>query len=203
MRNRNLKIAIAVLTFSASSLVLAEGIYVGAGGVQNRADADATSSTASYSASASSSTSSNAFIGYKRDFGNNFLLGAEARFVSGYGKMDSYTGPAGGFSGITTEIKNSGGEYSLLPEVKVSDVLGLFARIGVSRVRLDASGGGSTVTGDDVNANVLGIGASYAISKTFAVRAEYQTLSLEFSNAAGGTTKARSSGFGIAGVLTF
>jgi OmpA-OmpF porin, OOP family len=63
-------------------------------------------------------------------------------------------------------------QASAIGKLPVSDVVDVYGRLGLARVTYEASGGGES--GSDTKTKALfGVGASYALSDKFSLRAEY------------------------------
>lgn len=212
------KILFAILWGVGSLLALttpaaADGPYIGLGVMQNQSSFQLQNTLlTNYVASdTSNTTNANLFAGYQKDLSKQFWLAGEIRWVNGYGSPEDTSYTAGGsrytVSGKTKEAL----EFSLLPGFRASDSVDLFARIGITQVKSDnedSSRGGLRET-TTTDATVWGLGAKFALTKNFSLRAEYQSLNIKDSNftISGATTsnnvKTKSSGFGIAAILDF
>lgn len=175
-----------VAVLGSGVVVAADGLYVGAGVMHNTASARMTNPAgATTDLKSGDQNNLNAFAGYHMSF-RSLSLAGELGYADGYGK-------SGTVGGASATLKNSGPEYSILPGYKVSKDLEVFGRYGVTRV--DVSLDGSSKSADS---RVLGLGADYAVSKQYSVRAEYQKRTVSDIVDSSISGKAKASGYGVA-----
>lgn len=188
MKSKTKMLGVALVAALGSGVVVAaDGLYVGAGVMNNTASvkmADAAGVT--IDAKSGDQNNLNAFTGYHASFGS-FGLAGEIGYADGYGK----TGTVNNSSG---KLKNGGLEYSVLPSYKVSKDVEVYARYGVTRVDVKIE----TVGSDTADATVKGLGLDYALTKQIGVRAEYQVMDVRKVSMGGLTGTPKSSGYGVA-----
>ncbi|MBI2308001.1 MAG: porin [Rhodocyclales bacterium] len=179
----------AVLAMS-SGIALAEGNWY-VGGSIGRASVDGQNvdkdvaallrddygATAVHSSSDDTDTSYKLFAGYK--FNKNFAI------EGGYADFGRFKASAGGVIGTPVEIKGKIDSYAVFVDavgsLPLNDSFSLFGKAGAAythtKLKVSGSWGGFTDSISESDSEVvpkLGVGAEYNITKSVAVRAEYE-----------------------------
>ncbi|WP_269531904.1 porin [Chitinimonas sp. BJYL2] len=147
----------ALALFAAiATPVMADGFYVGA---------DAGRSKYSFDGGSENDTTLGIFAGY--DVHPNFAIEAGYRT---FGEI------SGSDEGVALAVEATGPQASLIAKTQIADGVDVYGRFGVMSVKLKATAsmGGVSASESETKARTLfGLGARYAVTKEFGVRAEY------------------------------
>lgn len=149
----------------------ADGVYVGLGLIQSQLSGNLWSDSNPHSYT-SSNSQPQVTLGYHRSWGE-FELAGELRTVSDYGSFSQ----GSGLSGLSTNIKEEGLEYSLTPGWRVSPEWKVFGRLGWVKVKTDVSGFNGSSSASQTS-TVYGCGVDYSLNEQWRLRAEYRTLNV-------------------------
>ena len=155
----------AAMLASFSGAALAEGSFYGALDVGQSKYPGACDDMPAGVSCSETDTMFRGSIGYPI----NPNLAVEASYAD-YGASE-----ASGF-GATASVAASGFQFSAVGSLPISDVFSLTGKLGVALTKGELSGTGFVTEDDSSTTVAYGVGVRYNISKTVAVRAQYESL---------------------------
>ena len=166
--------ALALILGTTVSPAMADGYY-GALDVGQTKAGDACSTTGLPAGSTVAGCKDTATL-YRIVGGYQFvpMWGAEVSYGA-YGKASMGTATIPGFGTLTTDWQLSGLQFSGIGTFPIADGFSLLGKLGIARTDLKISGGGVSTSTTSTKL-AYGIGAQYDLTKSVAVRAQYEDL---------------------------